>query len=571
MLDAIGPFFFSSKTEVTNWSKIPFSEIEEGNKIDQKKAARIIDRFEDFLIRAKSMGVNAITIDDVAHLVSFPFYPAALKKKIRSYKNLYRVLFEKAAKKNIRVFVNTDACFLHPSIKKHLQKEKIKIDDFLKNACQKMFAEFPQVKGVVFRIGESDGNDVEGDFKSFLAIKTPEQANAIIKKMLPLFEAQKKYFVFRTWTVGAHPIGDLCFNRKTYQKAFGNISSQYFVVSMKYGESDFYRFRDKVLSPLFFEGKHKKILELQTRREREGFGQHPFYVGWEYEKYLHQAQEHKKFFGVSVWCQTGGWSHHRNITYGKDSSLWNELNTFATINIFQKKLNADEAIQTFFAEKKYTRAVACHLKSTDFSEEKSEHMLHFLRKYRDMFLSLLYIKGFSENTFYFRRLRIPPLLWIFWDHIVISPLIHDLHNIKYGSGDFGSKKEILQLHSMGNQLGIKDMNFQRDTLLVFRSARKILCKTGTQKDLNMIRRYEQKYPDSYRFTIPRESPQKLRILRFVLLFLLRENPKYRFVETLFLSPWCMRMMYFLSGRLFQKHMPPFVNKQCMDIKTVITT
>jgi hypothetical protein len=571
MLDAIGPFFFSSKKEVTNWSKIPFFEIEAGNRIDPKKEKVIIKSYDAFLTRAKDMGVNAVTIDDVAHLVSFPFYPTALKKKIRSYKNLYRILFQKATQKNIKVFVNTDVCFMHPSIKKHLQREKKSVSDFFKACCEKMFAEFPQLKGVVLRIGESDGNDVEGDFKSELTLKKPEEANTFITKILPLFETHQKYCIFRTWTVGAHPIGDLCFNPQTYQKTFGTISSKYFVVSMKYGESDFYRFRDKVLSPLFFEGKHKKILELQTRREREGFGQHPFYVGWEYEQYLHQARENKRFFGISVWCQTGGWSRQQNITYGKNSTLWNELNTFATIKIFWEKLSADDAIRTFFFEKKFTHSAISQLKSATFSEEKIILMQSFLRKYRDAFLSLLYIKGFSENTFYFRRLRVPPLLWIFWDHIVISPLIHDLHKMKEGAHDFISQKEIHELNRMGKTLGMKDMAFQKDTLFVLRSARKLLCKNGTQKDIDCLREYEEKYPDSYRFTIPRESPKKLRFLRFLLLLILRENPKYRLTDKILLSSWCMKTILFISGKLFQKHMPPFVNKQCMDIKTVLVT
>jgi hypothetical protein len=143
--------------------------------------------------------------------------------------------------------------------------------------------------------------------------------------------------------------------------------------------------------------------------------------------------------------------------------------------------------------------------------------------------------------------------------------------MKEGAHDFISQKEIHELNRMGKTLGMKDMAFQKDTLFVLRSARKLLCKNGTQKDIDCLREYEEKYPDSYRFTIPRESPKKLRFLRFLLLLILRENPKYRLTDKILLSSWCMKTILFISGKLFQKHMPPFVNKQCMDIKTVLVT
>ena len=65
------------------------------------------------------------------------------------------------------------------------------------------------------RIGESDRLDVRGDtdFKSELHIKTPAQANRLLRTLLPVFEKHQRRLILRTWTVGAYRVGDfICVN-----------------------------------------------------------------------------------------------------------------------------------------------------------------------------------------------------------------------------------------------------------------------------------------------------------------------------------------------------------------------
>lgn len=88
LIDAISPFFIDYQKRVVNWSKIPFINLERGNGLDEEKLRVIYLAFERFLQRISEIGYNAITLDDIAHLIDFDFYPAKFKSKIQQYQDM---------------------------------------------------------------------------------------------------------------------------------------------------------------------------------------------------------------------------------------------------------------------------------------------------------------------------------------------------------------------------------------------------------------------------------------------------------------------------------------------------
>lgn len=58
-------------------------------------------------------------------------------------------------------------------------------------------------------------------------------ARSMLNRLLPLFEHYGKSLVFRTWTVDAHAIGDLIWNRQTFDRVFKGIDSPRLIISMK--------------------------------------------------------------------------------------------------------------------------------------------------------------------------------------------------------------------------------------------------------------------------------------------------------------------------------------------------
>lgn len=545
LIDAIGPFFLGYEKRVVNWSKIPFVNLEKEGGLDAEKAERILTAMKGFLERVSAMGYNAVTLDDIAHLISFDFYPETYAKKIKQYQDLYRKIFSMAAEQEIRVFMNTDVVFFNTYIEQWLNNDRIKTIELLYQTVQKALSEFP-IAGIVFRIGETDGEDVEGDFKSRILIKTPRQANEIIKHLLPAFEQHNKTFIFRNWTVGAYPIGDLIWNRETYDKAFSGINSEHFVISMKYGDTDF--FSGLELNPIFFTGFHKKIIELQTRRERECFGIFPYYVGWEYEKYYHLLKHLKNLAGISVWCQTGGWSRNKNLTFVDNSSTWNELNTIAAIRIFRDNVSADDAIRRFFSDDAY---------------------IDFLRSFNEVFTSLLYIEDFAAKKLYFRRTRIPPMLWLSWDYITINPLMTSIH---LGFSDLVEEldeSELERIYEQGIKLNIENMEYCYDTLRLFLFCRKALLGQYKYSTLMQdIEAFRQKYhPCNFKFKV-KDGRFFVTPVKLLFKILTRTRPEYRLMDRILLSRLPSSIIYRSILLFAGKGMPKFSNKRAMKLDVI---
>jgi hypothetical protein len=148
--------------------------------------------------------------------------------------------------------------------------------------------------------------------------------------LLPVFEARDTVLIVRTWTLGAYPIGDLMWNRRTYDAVFGDVASRYLIVSLKYGDTDFFRYLD--VNPLFFHGPQQKIVEFQCRREYEGMGEYPSFVGWLHARYLTALRERSCNLVGMFAIQAGGWAPFRRLAFCGDGSIWNELNTYATVD-----------------------------------------------------------------------------------------------------------------------------------------------------------------------------------------------------------------------------------------------
>jgi hypothetical protein len=104
--------------------------------------------------------------------------------------------------------------------------------DLMRRALVRLFEDYPEVNGVIFRIGECDGVDVEGDFRSRLVLKNAAMVNDFISGTLPIFEERDRLMIMRTWTMGATRAGDLIWTSGTFDRAFRDVESENFIVSM---------------------------------------------------------------------------------------------------------------------------------------------------------------------------------------------------------------------------------------------------------------------------------------------------------------------------------------------------
>jgi hypothetical protein len=564
IIDAIGPFFTTVEHRRLNWSKIPFGLLEREGKLVPDDQAQITDAFESFIQRAADEGFNTITLDDLAHLLPDPDYESSLNEKIETYRAWYSDLASRAAARGLRTLITTDFMFYNDALHKKIGRSHRRAAAYIAQALDTFFLEFPDVAGVVLRIGESDGVDVKGDFHSELTLRTPRQAREMLTRLLPVFERHQRTLIFRTWSVGAYRIGDLMWNRKTSALTFDGLNSPALIVSHKYGESDFFRYLP--LNKQFFRGDYPKIIELQARREYEGFGEYPSFIGWDYERYARQLKGRAKLAGFSVWCQTGGWSAFRRLTYLPSSSFWNELNAFMCMALFEHRQSVEEAVTAYCAQH------APHVPPDRF--------LTFLRLSDEVIKELLYLDEFSQRKLFFRRVRVPPLLWVFWDNIIINHSMRKMlrcfvsdGEAKIHQGNMALMK-LREMMAMAKEWGLplEDLQFQYDTFEILAAARVYYFRKISHRSIIQLkaltRRYRRKYPDRYVIVL-NFSKMKLnrRSLKRVLHVCLRDERGYRFLDQVF----TIRVLSLLFPliRLFSRNrLPDFAEHQAMGIKTL---
>ncbi|HOV14790.1 MAG TPA: glycosyl hydrolase family 67, partial [Spirochaetota bacterium] len=434
-----------------------------------------------------------------------------------------------------------------------------KVSDLILIAIEKLFNEFREIDGIIFRIGESDGVDVKGDFKSKIYIKSPREANVLLKKMLPIFEKNNKLLIFRTWTLGAYKCGDLMWNEKTFLKIFGNIKSPNLIISLKYGNADFFRYLK--LNKLFSLTDHKKIIELQTRREYEGFGEYPSFVGFDYFRYYKELENNKNIVGIYVWCQTGGWTSFKSFTFLKNTSFWNELNTYVTVKIFKDKSDLKSILRPFFYK---------------YFDKDNFNLFYKFLKYSDYVIkNLLYDSEFAKQEIYFNKVRIPPLLYAFWDNVTINSSIIDLINtfVEYKVNSlhrsFKALNFIRKMGQISKIIGLPyKFNFHYDTFEIIYYCKKLLY-LNNKKDIitkinSLLNQYNNKYEDKYNFNINSNSIKENFLLKFVIKILFRKKENYRFIDWLIFNRF-VSFFILVYIKLNKKMFPQFVNNQGMPL------
>jgi len=534
IIDGSAPFFapFVDGTR-KNWSKAPLAELLVRGKIPAKIAQQICENLTLYCRRVRSIGYNAITFDDLAHITLFDFYPYMLSRSVHSYQKLFRRVFKIARDEGLKIFVTTDIIFYNRFIESHTRGKDCNLRELFVEALERLFDLFPQVDGVVTRIGEPDGVDVHSVFKSRLAIHSAKQCNRWLQAILPVMEAHGKQLIFRTWGLGAYSIGDINWNSNTQKRAFANIHSSAFIISHKYGPGDFFRYLP--LNDFIMTSSHRQIIELQARREYEGFGVFPAYIGRQYEQFREQLRNCPTLCGISVWCQTGGWSHFDRLTFLETSSPWNELNAIAAVQLFSSEKTAEEILDGFCCQ--------------HFSDVIPEKIVEIVSLFDLLIDHLWYFSPFAQTSIWFRRLRVPPLLWIFWDTILINRALRLIFNAFQENGkalrqkDRELQKILRRLDKLVNDLPAEeqDLRLGVDTFSLIINLRRFYLGAAGKKRENKIKTrvkaYRQKYPRGFAVECD-FSPFHIRWITTGLLFgfFLRKQSRYRWLDRVLLIP-----------------------------------
>ncbi|HCN76222.1 MAG TPA: hypothetical protein DIT13_03385 [Verrucomicrobiales bacterium] len=565
LIDAIGPFFRGYDRRVINWSKIPWDHAGRQGAAWWENARSELNVLAR---QAVAWGFNAASIDDVAHLADHEWLEPEVRQRVGRYRTEMRRCLEVLTRTGLAPHVTMDVFSTTPGLQRRLRIERMEPGEYLRGLLDRFLTDFPDVAGVIVRIGESDGKDVHDDFRSQLVLKTPEQARAFLQEMLPVFERHGRRLIFRTWTVGAYPIGDLMWHRDTFARVFEGITSPALVVSMKYGESDFFRYLP--LNRNFFRTPLAKIVELQSRREYEGCGEYPNFTGWLHERFARELRQAQNVIGCMVWCQTGGWVPFRRLSFLDPEALWNDLNTYVTIRVVREGCLAEEAVRGFARERRLGDADA---------------LIELLRLADECVRELLYVEEFARQKLFFRRVRIPPMLVVYWGNIFISHGLRRLlrYFVKDADAALRSARRCMdnleRMFPLAEKAGVplEDIEYMRDTFHLLALAREYYFADDApdieQRILEAKRAYKRKYAKRglrARYRVKTDFKPLLlnpRHLGWAVSFLMRRQRGYRMVDRLVILHG-LSLIYRVIAARRPHWIPGFASKSAMGVDVV---
>ncbi|WP_411827292.1 hypothetical protein [Luteolibacter sp. AS25] len=568
LIDAIGPFFRGYESSRINWSKIPFTHLKTEGEEAEAQWQRIISDLRDFATEVKAIGYNAVTLDDLAHLATHPLHEPVVVGQIAFYRKKFTEIFAMLTGEfQLQVYLTSDIIPLTPAIDQEFRDDPKGLENYYVSLVKQVLDDFPQLSGLILRIGESDGNDVKDLIRTRLHLRNPKETNSLIKKLLPHFDSRGKKLILRTWTVGAHRIGDLIWHRGTLAETLDEIESPNFIVSMKHGESDFFRYIP--INRAFFRVKQAKIIELQGRREYEGAGEYPSFIGRDCEQFARELEAADNVVGMSMWCQTGGWHRFRRLPFlqdNKHSDIWIRLNVVSAIRIFKEGKSVEDAVESLMGP------------------DRAPATLELLRDADMLIHQILYIEDFARQKLFFRRVRIPPLVNICWDclfinHAVSKILRHFVPDpegaIRAGESAMSLFPKMIQL-AKDADLPVQDIEHMRDFFALLVLARRYYFLPFDENLAESIRAakktYKQRYPknvrDRYRIKISfDEFKVKRRTLSWASSFLLRKKRGYRVIDHLF-TLHLIGFAYRLFTPRDPKRMPKFLRESAMGIETL---
>ena len=561
LIDAIGPFFRGYDRKRVNWSKIPFMHLATASEEDW---AAMREELRRLAREVSGLGYNAVTLDDLAHLTHHPLHEPEITARIDVLREKFTGFFDLLRDEfGLKVYLTSDVLPTTPAIDAELGDHPQSLRQYYRDLVCQALDDFPQLSGLVLRIGESDGNDVKDPIRTRLHLRNAAETNGLLRDLLPEFDARGRDLIFRTWTVGAHRIGDLIWHRGTLEKALEGLASPRLIVSMKHGESDFFRYLP--LNRAFFRVKQRKLIELQARREYEGAGEYPSFIGWDCARFARELADAQNVSGMSVWCQTGGWHRFRRRAFLETDhrDIWIRLNTAAAIAVFKHHRSPEAAVEE------------------TMGPANAPATLELLQHADILIRDLLYIGDFARQKLYFRRVRIPPLLHVYWDSLFINHGVRKVmrHFVNDSGNALAAGEQAARLFPRMIELAaeaglpVDDIEHMRDFFHLLLLARRyyfLPFSDGLAGEISEAKKtYKQRWPRGrrarYRVKVSfAPFPIKRRSLALAASLLLRRQRGYRVIDRL--------LVLYLSGVAYRvlrpsdpQAMPKFLRKSAMGV------
>ena len=402
--------------------------------IDAAAFARIESDWRTYIDRMLAYGNNTIVVPMLLELIDFDRLPEQTGLRLAVYddasafrarhavlRDHFGRLFEWADKRGMKVFLDSDMLALTPPLARMLRtlapngKGGVDASDpvvwnVYRVGLEELFDDLPSIAGLVIRFGEGGSlYNTEGwPYQSEVAVRDAESLRAMLRGLLPVFEARNKLLVLRSWTVGVGKIGRLHTDSDVYDDVLGDIDSPALIVSTKFTSGDFFSYLP--LNRTLAQGRHRRLVEFQAKPEFEGFGAFPNFLGEEYARALRVlSSANPQIVGTYVLPQFGGplRAGPRTLYPLKGFWLWTDANVFVA-----SQLAIDPYADVGLLVRRWAEAT--------FGTDRRivDAVANMLTETRTAVLKGFYIRPFAEREVRVPGLELPPLMWIFeWDMV----------------------------------------------------------------------------------------------------------------------------------------------------------
>ncbi|MGY4645542.1 hypothetical protein [Cellulomonas sp. URHB0016] len=391
--------------------------------VDAQAVARIDGQFRQLVQHALREGYNGVVVPGFLEYVSFSgvgdghdVYPAGDPhvERAAAMVKAFGPVFRYAHDMGMHVYLLTDMLAVSPPLEEYLDRAVGGLDvedpalwSVYQAGLSELFDGMPFVDGLMVRIGEGGGVYQAGwDYSSRLAVTSPAAVRTMLRALLETAGAHDKDLIFRSWTVGVGAVGDLHTNPASYDAVLGGLDDPHLVVSTKYTMGDFYSHLP--LNPTLSVGSQRRIVELQARREFEGFGALPNDLVAEQGQALrHFLAANPHVEGIWNWTQDGGPLRAGPMTLYLRTGFWQmyDLNTYGAArlawdpSLSAAQVTADWVRQNLSEDPATADAVAAAFATS-----------------REAITRGLYIGPFADQSVKALGLEPPPMMWIFeWD------------------------------------------------------------------------------------------------------------------------------------------------------------
>lgn len=216
--------------------------------------------------------------------------------------------------------------------------EKPKTLELHRVLIDEMFERFPELDGLVIRVGETylfdiphhAGNSAVPLYDIERSVQSPKYVKLIQFLREEVCERHNKLCIYRTWD---YFVDQLHADPNYYLEVTDQIEPhENLIFSIKHTAYDFHRWVP--VNEALTKGKHKQVIEVQCQREYEGKGAYPNYSvhgvingfnEWKQTRGLRDILPHPLVDGIYTWTRGGGW-YGPYVTSANE--LWCDLNAY---------------------------------------------------------------------------------------------------------------------------------------------------------------------------------------------------------------------------------------------------